>query len=179
MRRGDHFHAYEFRNPTNEDPPYWRDVGTIDSYYAANMELLETEPPLNLYDKDWPIATYQRQLPPAFIKPGKEGSKIESSIISSACLIENSEIRRSIIFSEVRVESGCKLSGVLALGGSRVGANCHLQNVILDNGCIVPPGSVIGFDLQADAEKFDVTREGVVLVNRQMLGQGIRYNPEF
>ena len=149
LRRGDHFHAYEFRNPTNDDPPYWRDVGTVDSYYAANMELLEAEPPLNLYDKDWPVATYQRQLPPAFIKPGKDDSKIESSIISSACLIKSSEIRRSILFSEVRVESGCKLSGVLALGGCRIGANCHLQNVILDNGCIVPPGSVIGFDLQA------------------------------
>ena len=97
----------------------------------------------------------------------------------SACVIENSEIRRSVIFSEVRVGSGCKISGVLALGGCRIGANCHLQNVILDNGCIVPPGSIIGFDPKADAEKFYITREGVVLINRQMLGQGIRYNPEF
>ena len=179
LRRGDHFHAYMFRNPTNDDPPYWRDVGTVDSYYAANMELLEPEPPLNLYDKAWPIATYQRQLPPAFIKPGKDDSDIQSSIIGSACVIENSEIRRSVIFSEVRVDSGCKISGVLALGGCRIGANCHLQNVILDNGCVVPPDSVIGFDLKADAEKFYITREGVVLINRQMLGQGIRYNPEF
>ena len=114
-----------------------------------------------------------------FIKSGKDDSNIQSSIIGSACVIENSEIRRSVIFSEVRVDSGCKISGVLALGGCRIGANCRLQNVILDNGCVVPPGSVIGFDLKADAEKFDVTREGIVLINRQMLGQGIRYNPEF
>ena len=179
LRRGGHFHAYEFRSPTNDEPPYWRDVGTVDSYYAANMELLEAEPPLNLYDKGWPVATYQRQLAPAFIKPGKDGSIIQSSIISSACLIENSEIRRSIIFSEVRVEAGCKLNGVLALGGCRVGANCHLQNVILDNGCIVPAGTVVGFDAQADGKKFNVTKEGIVLINRQMLGQGISYNPEF
>ena len=143
------------------------------------MELLEAEPPLNLYDKGWPVATYQRQLAPAFIKPGKDGSIIQSSIISSACLIENSEIRRSIIFSEVRVEAGCKLNGVLALGGCRIGANCHLQNVILDNGCIVPAGTVVGFDAQADGKKFNVTEEGIVLINRQMLGQGISYNPEF
>ena len=178
LRRGDHFHAYEFRNPTNDNPPYWRDVGTIDSYYEANMELLKAEPPLNLYDKGWPTATYQRQLSPAFIKPGKGGSIIESSIISGACLIENSEIQRSIIFSEVQVNSGCKLNGVLALGGCRVGTNCHLQNVILDNGCIVPSGTVVGFDAQADAEKFNVTNQGIVLVNRQMLGQGVSYNPE-
>ena len=79
----------------------------------------------------------------------------------------------------MRVETGCKLTGVLALGGCKIGANCYLQNVILDNGCIVPSGTVIGSDLQADAKKFNVTREGVVLVNRQMLGQGISYNPEF
>lgn len=179
LRRGDHFHAHLFQNPTNDDAPYWRDVGTIDSYYAANIELLNPRPPLNLYDPVWSTVTYQRQLPPSLFICQKGSATIESSMISNGCVIGNTDIRRSIIFSEVSIADGSKLDGVLALGGCKIGANSQLKNVILDNGCIVPPGTIVGSDTKSDAEKYFVTEGGVVVINRRMLGQGISYNPEF
>ena len=178
IRRGDHFHAHTFRNPTNDDPPYWRDVGTIDSYYSANIELLKSDPPLKLYDADWSTVTYQRQLPPAFFTCPDVGANIQSSMISGGCVLGNSKIRKSILFSEVSVENFCKLDGVLALAGCRIGANSNLRNVILDNGCIIPEGTTVGYDLRSDAANYHVTEGGTVVINREMLGQSVRYNPE-
>ena len=178
IRRGDHFHAHKFRNPTNEDPPYWRDVGTIDSYYSANIELLKSDPPINLYDADWSTVTYQRQLPPALFTCPDVGANIQSSMISGGCVLGTSQIRKSILFSEVSVENFCELDGVLALAGCRIGANSKLRNVILDNGCIVPEGTTVGYDLRFDAANYHVTEGGTVVINRKMLGQSVRYNPE-
>ncbi len=178
IRRGDNFHAHTFRNPTNEDPPYWRDVGTIDSYYSANIELLKSDPPINLYDADWSTVTYQRQLPPALFTCPDVGANVQSSMISGGCVLGNSKIRKSILFSEVSVENSCELDGVLALAGCRIGANSKLRNVILDNGCIVPEGTTVGYDLRSDAANYHVTKGGTVVINRRMLGQSVRYNPE-
>ena len=97
IRRGDNFHAHTFRNPTNEDPPYWRDVGTIDSYYSANIELLKSDPPINLYDADWSPVTYQRQLPPALFTCPNVGANVQSSMISGGCVLGNSQVRKSIL----------------------------------------------------------------------------------
>ena len=178
IERGDHFHAHTFRNPTNDDPPYWRDVGTIDSYYSANIELLKSEPPLNLYDPDWSTVTYQRQLPPALFNCSGIGANVQSSMISGGCVLGNSQVRNSILFSEVSVGNYCELDGVLALAGCRIGANSKLRNVILDNGCIVPEGTTVGYDLKSDAAVYHVTEGGTVVINRRMLGQSIKYNPE-
>ena len=178
MRRGDYFHAHTFQNPTNDAPPYWRDVGTIDTYYAANMELLERQPALDLHNSKWPTVTYQRQLPPSLFRNGKGSCNLENSIISGGCVVTNSEIRRSILFSEVNVSEGCMLDGVLALAGGKIGEKSLLRNVILDNRCIIPPGTVIGHDENMDKEKYHVTDGGIVIVNRQMMGQGLSYNPE-
>ena len=178
IRRGDNFHAHTFRNPTNEDPPYWRDVGTIDSYYSANIELLKSDPPINLYDADWSPVTYQRQLPPALFTCPNVGANVQSSMISGGCVLGNSQVRKSILFSEVSVENSCELDGVLALAGCRIGANSNLRNVILDNGCIIPEGTTVGYDLRSDAANYHVTEGGTVVINRRMLGQSVRYNPE-
>ena len=178
LRRGDYFHAHLFQNPTNDAPPYWRDVGTIDTYYAANMELLERQPALDLHNSKWPTVTYQRQLPPSLFKNGKGSCNLDNSIISGGCIVTNSEIRRSILFSEVNVNEGCMLDGVLALAGCKIGEKSLLRNVILDNRCIIPPGTVIGHDKNLDKEKYHVTEGGIVIVNRQMMGQGLSYNPE-
>jgi glucose-1-phosphate adenylyltransferase len=178
IRRGDNFHAHTFRNPTNEDPPYWRDVGTIDSYYSANIELLKSDPPINLYDADWSPVTYQRQLPPALFTCPNVGANVQSSMISGGCVLGNSQVRKSILFSEVSVENSCELDGVLALAECRIGANSNLRNVILDNGCIIPEGTTVGYDLRSDAANYHVTEGGTVVINRRMLGQSVRYNPE-
>jgi glucose-1-phosphate adenylyltransferase len=178
IRRGDNFHAHTFRNPTNEDPPYWRDVGTIDSYYSANIELLKPDPPINLYDADWSTVTYQRQLPPALFNCPNVGANVQSSMISGGCVLGNSQVRKSILFSEVSVENSCELDGVLALARCRIGANSNLRNVILDNGCIIPEGTTVGYDLRSDAANYHVTEGGTVVINREMLGQSVRYNPE-
>ena len=178
IRRGDHFHAHTFRNPTNDDSPYWRDVGTIDSYYSANIELLKSDPPLNLYEADWSTVTYQRQLPPAVFTCSDDGANVQSSMVSGGCILGKSQVRKSILFSEVSVENYCELDGVLALPGCQIGANSKLRNVILDNGCIVPENTTVGYDLSSDAANFHVTEGGAVVINRRMLGQSVKYNPE-
>lgn len=178
LRRGDHFHAHRFQNPTNDDPPYWRDVGTIDSYYEANMELVTPNPPLDLYDPVWSTVTHQRQLAPTLFNCPEGAKLIESTMVSSGCVIVNSELRQSILFSDVRVDDGCKLDGVLALPGCRIGAGSRLRNVILDNRCEVPPGTIVGFDAKKDLEFYNITDNGIALINRRMLGQGLSYKPE-
>ena len=153
-------------------------MGTIDSYYSANIELLKSEPPLNLYYPDWSTVTYHRQLPPAVFNCSWIGANVQSSMISGGCVLGNSQVRSSILFSEVSVGNYCELDGVLALAGCRIGANSKLRNVILDNGCVVPEGTTVGYDLKSDAAVYHVTEGGTVVINRRMLGQSIKYNPE-
>ena len=178
LKRGDHFHAHEFQNPTDNKSPYWRDVGTIDGYYSANMELIDENPPLDLYDSVWSTVTHQRQLAPSLFRCSGNDGAIESSMVSGGCIIINSKVRRSILFSDVKVDEGCYLDGVLALPGCRIGAGSRLQNVILDNRCDVPPGTTAGYDAASDSEKYDITNDKIVVINRRMLGQGLSYNPE-
>jgi len=158
---------------------YWRDVGTVDAYYTANLELARPDPPLDLYDPEWPIYTYQAQLPSAkFTDHGpSKGCRMIDAIASGGCVISESHVERSMLFSNVKVSSGCHLEGVLALPDCTIGANCQLTNVILDNGCHVPDGSVIGQDPAADSERFYRSEQGVVVINRGMLGQERQYQP--
>lgn len=158
---------------------YWRDVGTIDSYYQANMELTEPQPALDLYDPNWPIWTYQAQLPSAtFISEGGgDPCKVSASMVSGGCVVKSSRISRSLLFSNVKVDAGCVLEGVLALPDCSVGPGCRLSKVILDNGCTVPAGTVIGADPIADAERYLRTENGVVVANRSMFGQEHEYRP--
>jgi glucose-1-phosphate adenylyltransferase len=173
-----HVQAFPMASGASRDG-YWRDVGTIDSYYLANMELTESEPALDLYDPKWPIWTYQPQLPSArFIgEHGIDPCGVNGSMVSGGCVIDSSQISRSLLFSNVKVHSGCELEGVLVLPDCVIGAGCRLSRVILDNGCEVPAGTVIGEDPIADAARYHRTEAGVVVANRRMFGQEREYLP--
>lgn len=176
LARGDKVHACVF-DGTGSGADYWRDVGTLDAYYRSNMELLSEHPPLNLYNANWPVMTYQPQLPPAeFIGCGAH-CHVENSMVSGGCMIKRSSLETSILFSNVKIYEDCKLRGVLALPGCEIGRGSRLANVVLDNRCVIEPGTEIGFDREADRKRFHVTDDGVVVVNRKMLGLGTRYRP--
>lgn len=151
--------------------PYWRDVGTIDSLWAANLDLASNMPELNLYDKDWPIWTAQEQLPPAKFVPGKDGKHgvITNTLASGGCIVLGSEISKSVMFSSVVVSSYCNIDQSVLLPQSRVRENCKLKKVIVDRGCEIPAGTIIGEDPVLDAKRFHRTENGVVLVTAKMI----------
>jgi glucose-1-phosphate adenylyltransferase len=168
--------SHTFTSPT-EDQAYWRDVGTIDAFFQANLEQLSSLPPINFHDPAWPILTHHPQLPPAHLKGGLGSCRFGSSMISAGCMVDSSSMIKSMLFSNVSVDAGCELDGVLALPGCRIGAGSRLTNVILDNQCHLPEGTVLGEDPVRDAQRFDITPGGVTVVNREMLGQGVHYIP--
>jgi glucose-1-phosphate adenylyltransferase len=150
--------------------PYWRDVGTIDSYWDANIDLTATDPLLNLYDMQWPIWTYQPQLAPAkFVhnQPERRGSAVES-LISGGSIISGN-VLRSVLFSRVRVHSYAQVEWSVLLPEVEVGRHARLNRVVLDRGCQIPDGMAIGFDAKEDARRFFRTESGITLVTRAML----------
>ena len=154
---------------------YWRDVGTIDAYWEANMELTKVIPELNLYDREWPIWTYQEQLPPAkfvFNDEGRTG-KATDSLVSGGCLISGSSITSSVLFSDVRVHSYSDIQGSVILPKVTINRHVVLKNVVVDRGCVIPEGMQIGVDLALDAKRFYVSEKGIVLVTPDMLGQDL------
>jgi glucose-1-phosphate adenylyltransferase len=170
IEQGHRVNAYTFENPGNGAPDYWRDVGTVEAYYQANMELLSADPPLRLDDQDWPVFTYQPQAPPARFIGSEELNRLNNVLISGGCVVDRSTLKDTILFSNVRVEKGCRIKGSLLLPGCTVGEDSRLTNVILDNGCQIPPGTVIGENPKEDAKLFNLTQGGVVIVTRIMLG---------
>jgi len=169
-----HIQAYPFRELETGDQAYWRDVGTLDSFWAANMELIGTSPKLNLYDPDWPLWTYQEQLPPAkfvFDDDGRRGTALDS-MVSGGCIISGSVLRQSVAFSNVRVHSYSTIEQSVILPGVDIGRRVRIRKAIIDRGCHIPEGMVIGYDVEQDkANGFRVSENGVVLVTRGMLGQ--------
>lgn len=154
---------------------YWRDVGTIDAYWEANMELTKVIPELNLYDMEWPIWTYQEQLPPAkfvFKDEGRTG-KATDSLVSGGCLISGSCVTNSVLFSDVHVDDYCVVENSVILPKSTINSNVVLKNVVIDRGCYIPEGMQIGVDLALDAKRFYVSEKGIVLVTPDMLGQDL------
>ena len=150
--------------------PYWRDVGTIDAYWDANIDLTATDPLLNLYDVDWPIWTYQPQLPPAkFVhnQADRRGMAIES-MVSGGCIISGA-VFRSVLFSSVRVHSHSTVAWAVILPGVQIGRGARVSRVVIDRGCEIPDGMVIGEDAEADAQRFYRTDNGITLVTREML----------
>ena len=153
----------------NEEP-YWRDVGTIDAYWDANIDLTATDPLLNLYDTHWPIWTYQAQLPPAKFVHNQEdrrGMAIES-LVSGGCIVSG-EVERSVLFSSVRVHSHSKVSWSVLLPGVQVGRGARLTRTVVDRGCEIPDGMVIGEDPVLDAQRFIRSENGITLVTSAML----------
>jgi glucose-1-phosphate adenylyltransferase len=154
---------------------YWRDVGTIDSYWETNMELVSVDPKMNLYDQTWPIWTYQQQDPPAkfvFDNDKRRGMAVDSTI-SGGCVISGATVRRSLLFSNVRVNSYSTVEDSVVLPYVNIGRHCRIKKAILDKGCNIPEGTIIGEDAEQDAKRFSVSPGGVVLVTQEMLGDEI------
>jgi glucose-1-phosphate adenylyltransferase len=164
--------AYPFSNPDGT-PAYWRDVGTVDSYWEANMELCDVEPELNLYNRQWPIWTYQTQLPPAkfvFDEDDRRGCAIDS-LISAGVIVSGAMVKRSMVFFGCRLGSRSIVQHSVVLPKVTIGDDCRIYNAIIDKGCVIPDGTVIGEDLKEDAARFHVTPKGIRLVTPAMLGQ--------
>ena len=156
-----------------EGRPYWRDVGTIDAFYEANLELTRVSPALNLYDQSWPIWTYQEQLPPAkfvFNLDDRRGCAVDS-MVSGGCIISGSSIMNSLLFSNVRVHSYCRIEEAVILPEVQIGRGAKLKRVVVDQGTRIPPGLVAGHDPEEDRKRFHVTDKGVTLITPGMLGQ--------
>ena len=150
---------------------YWRDVGTVDAYWQANLDLTDPLPELDMYDKEWPIWTYQEQLPPAkyvFDDDDRRGMSVDS-LVSGGCIISGAHVRRSVLFSSVRIHSYSTIEESVLLPQVDVGRGCHLKRVVIDNGCHIPAGMRIGFDAAEDARRFYRTDKGIVLVTLAML----------
>jgi glucose-1-phosphate adenylyltransferase len=163
------FDANVVPGATERDRGYWRDVGTLDAYYDAHLDLVSVEPVFNLYNRQWPILTSDRGLPPAkFVhdEPGRTGHAIES-LVSSGCIISGGEVRRSILSPGVRVHSRAEIDGCVLLHGIDVGRGAQLRRAIIDKGVVVPPGTKIGYDADEDrARGFHVTDSGLVLIGK-------------
>jgi glucose-1-phosphate adenylyltransferase len=169
--------AYPFRDPKTGRQGYWRDVGTIDAFWSTNLELIGVTPELNLYDRTWPIWTYQEQVPPAkfiFDDDDRRGMAVDS-MVSGGCIISGSIVRHSLLFSNVRVNSFCTVENSVILPEVDIGRNCRIKNAVIDKRCRIPDNTVIGEDLKADAKRFTVSPNGVVLVTPSMLGQVTNY----
>lgn len=176
--RNDRVFAYPFRDEETGAQAYWRDVGTVDAYWEANMELIGVDPELNLYDTEWPIWTYQAQTPPAkfvFDDDGRRGLAVDS-MVSGGCIISGAEVRHSLLFSNVRVNPYSSVRDSVILPEVRIGEHCRINKAILDRGCRVPANTVIGEDVEKDRERFYVSPGGVVLVTPDQLGQKIHFS---
>ncbi|WML91179.1 glucose-1-phosphate adenylyltransferase [Thiothrix lacustris] len=166
-------YAYPFLDPTTGKQPYWRDVGTIDAFWEANMELVSVEPELNLYDETWPILTYHRQLPSAkfvFQDEGREGKALDS-VVSAGCVISGAAVINSLLFSNVKVHSYSTVKDTVVLPEVQIGRHCRISRAVIDRGCQLPEGTIIGEDRELDAKRFRVTPNGITLVTPEMLGQ--------
>jgi glucose-1-phosphate adenylyltransferase len=164
--------AFPFQDPDNNKQPYWRDVGTLDSFWEANMELVEPEPQLNMYDENWPIWTYQEQAAPAkfvFDQDSRRGIAIDSTV-SGGVVVSGSTVKRSLLFSNVRVNSFCDIDESVILPDANISRGCKIRKAIIDRGCIIPEGMEIGINHDHDkANGFRVTDKGVVLVTMKMI----------
>lgn len=154
-----------------EAPSYWRDVGTVDAYWATNIDLTAIIPDLDLYDQGWPIWTYQDTLPSAkfvFDDDGRRGMAVDS-LVAGGCIVSGSVVRRSVLFTGVHIHSFGHIEEAVILPGASVGRRGRLRKVVIDEGCQLPPGMTIGFDAAADARRFYRTPKGVVLVTSAMV----------
>ncbi|TQF79153.1 glucose-1-phosphate adenylyltransferase [Elioraea sp. Yellowstone] len=154
-----------------EAAPYWRDVGTVDAYWAANIDLTDVVPELDLFDQDWPIWTYAEVVPPAkFVhdESGRRGEAV-SSLVSGGCIISGAAVHRSLLFTGVHVHSYARLSGAVLLPQVDVGRGARLTDVVVDRGVRIPPGLVVGEDPAADAARFRRTERGICLITAPMI----------
>ncbi len=156
-------------------PAYWRDVGTLDAYWAANMDLVQVTPDLNLYEENWPVWTWQSQTPPAkfvFDDDTRRGNAMDS-MVAGGCIVSGATVRRSMLFSGVRVHSHSSIEDSIMLPNVEVGRHCVLKKCIVDKNSRIPEGTVIGVDPAEDKKRYRVTDSGITLVTKEMLGQAV------
>jgi len=156
---------------SHESEPYWRDVGTVDAYWEANIDLTDITPELDLYDRDWPIWTYAELKPPAKFVHDEDGRRGEaiSSLVSGDCIVSGASLRRSLIFTGARINSYSKLEEVVMLPDVQVGRNARLNRVVIDHGVHIPEGLVVGEDPALDAKRFRLSEKGICLITQQMI----------
>ena len=164
-------YAYPFQDVKTRAQSYWRDVGTLDAYYQANLELIYVRPELNIYDESWPIWTYQLQRPPAkfVLDDGERRGSAVNSMVSGGCIVSGARIDQSMLFSDVRVEERSLVSRSVVLPNVEIGRGCEIRGAIIDEGTAIPDGFRIGVDRDLDAARFEVTEGGVVLVTPDMI----------
>ena len=151
--------------------PYWRDVGTLEAYWKANLDLASVVPELDMYDRNWPSRTDNESVPPAKFVQDRSGSHgmTLNSLVSGGCVISGSVVVQSVLFSRVRVNSFCNIDSAVLLPEVWVGRSCRLRRCVIDRACVIPEGMVIGENAEEDARRFYRSEEGIVLVTREML----------
>lgn len=156
-------------SPTNE--PYWRDVGTLEAYWKANLDLASVTPELDIYDKAWPIRTYVESLPPAKFVQDRSGSHgmTLNSLVAGGCIVSGSVVSNSVLYSRVRVNSFCTIESSVIMPESNIGRSSRLRNCIIDRGCILPEGTIIGENADDDSRRFHRSENGIVLVTKEMI----------
>jgi glucose-1-phosphate adenylyltransferase len=162
--------AYRFSDENKKAAKYWRDIGTLDAYFEASMDLCQVNPEFNLYDPEWPLRTYQPQAPPAkfvFAGPGRRRGQALDSIISSGCILSGSRVSGSILCPNVRVHSFCEIDQAILMPGVRVGRHARIRRAIIEGDVLIPRGALIGFDAEADRQRHTVTDGGIVVVTAE------------
>ena len=161
-------YAYDFVDENKKEALYWRDVGTLEAYYEANMDIVSVSPIFNLYDEEWPIRTYQRQYPPAkfvFGEPGRTGAAVDS-IVSSGCIVSGSMVKGSVLSPDVRVNSYSEIDASILFSHVNIGRHCKIRKAIIDRDVHIPEGTTIGYDAGADRQRYFVTETGITVVTR-------------
>ncbi len=160
--------AFDFVDENKKEALYWRDVGTLEAYYEANMDLVSVSPVFNLYDEQWPIRTHQRQYPPAkfvFAETGRMGHALDS-LVSSGCIISGGSVQNCVLSPNVRVNSYTEIEDSILFSHVNVGRSCRIRKAIIDRNVHIPEGTTIGYDAEADREQYFVTEGGVTVVTR-------------
>jgi glucose-1-phosphate adenylyltransferase len=163
-------YSYRFYDENKKASKYWRDIGTLDAYFEASMDLCQVNPEFNLYDPEWPLRTYQPQAPPAkfvFAEEGRRCGQALDSVISGGCIISGSRVSGSILCPNVRVHSFCELDRAILMPGVRVGRHARIRRAIIDRDVLVPRGASIGYNLDEDRRRHTVTEGGVVVVTAE------------
>ena len=161
-------YSFNFIDENKKEALYWRDVGTLDAYYEANMDLVQVAPVFNLYDKAWPIRTHQRQYPPAkfvFAEQGRMGTALDS-VVSMGCIVSGGTVRSSVLSPDVRINSFTEVDSSILFSHVNVGRHCRIRRAIIDRDVHIPEGTVIGYDTESDRQKYHVTDSGITVVTR-------------
>jgi len=161
--------AYDFVDENKKEARYWRDVGTLEAYYEANMDVVSVSPIFNLYDRAWPIRTHQRQYPPAkfvFAEKDRMGTAVDS-LVSNGCIVSGGTVKNSVLSPDVRINSYCEVDQSILFSHVTIGRYCRIRRAIIDRHVHLDEGTIIGYDTEADRQKYFVTEGGITIVTRE------------